>query len=299
MVENNPLALGDLHTTEEAPRSRIDDYADTLLKKIMFVLDFAEEHDCFLLQAGDFLNLPNPSYHFFTRMVNIIKRYRRIQIYTVYGQHDLKFRRKENTALLALEAACDNFHIVSSDKPIEHDRYMIYGAGYGEEIPVPDSRRGFANILLIHKMVVKDYKVWAGQTEYVRAIDLLKNNDYQFIVSGDNHTGFIESYSGKVLINCGSIMRSSIAQINHKPFFAFIDRGVVKTINIPIASASKVFDIDKLEREKEKNAELDSFINGLSSQKEMGLDFEDNLETYFRENKISKEVRNCIRENLV
>ena len=37
------------------------------------------------------------------------------------------------------------------------------------------------------------------------------------MVSGDNHQSFVEKYKDQLLVNPGSIMRSTIAQFDHKP----------------------------------------------------------------------------------
>lgn len=289
------VVMGDLHGDDKTPISRTDNYSESFFKKLEFILNIAEKNDACVLQPGDFFNSPNPSYEFFSRLVLLLKRYSGVFIFSVYGQHDLRYRNKHNTALKALSGSCENFFIV--DKPYTYRKqYNIYGVSYGEEIPKVDYDKN--NIMLIHKMVIKDEKVWAGQTDYISSSELLKKNGFRFIVSGDNHKFFSDCAGEKFLFNCGSVMRSNISQINHKPAVFLIDGSIGQQIQIPTQPADKVFKMEEIEKETCRSKEIDSFIEGLSQQKEMGLNFEDNLELYCKENNIDESVRNVIKENM-
>ena len=68
-------------------------------------------------------------------------------------------------------------------------------------------------------------------------------------------------------------------------------------IFIPIEPAETVFRMDKVAVEKARNENLESFISGLSQQKEIGLLFEDNLIAYAQENNIEKDVMDIIYES--
>jgi predicted phosphodiesterase len=215
-------------------------------------------------------------------------------VLAIYGQHDMKYRQKENTALGALESSCGNLRILSGEKIYSLDEYIIYGSGYGESIP-KIKIRNTKSILLIHKMVVKD-KLWTQQTDFVYVKDLLKENEFDIIVSGDNHTSFSDTVGKKILFNCGSLMRSTVAQIEHKPVMYMLDGKVCEKIHIPVKDF--VFDERKIEIEKKRNLELDAFVKGLSEHKEMGLNFEDNLLFYFKKNNVDKEIQEFIKRCL-
>jgi hypothetical protein len=131
----------------------------------------------------------------------------------------------------------------------------------------------------------------------------LRRNKYDLIVSGDNHQFFIsESGAGKrYLFNAGSLMHSSIAQIEHQPKIIIFDTDTreYEMINVPIQPAEKVFRLDDVIKEKEKDEKLQAFVAGLSEQKEMSLSFEDNLNIYAKENKIDSDIMSIIRECMV
>jgi DNA repair protein SbcD/Mre11 len=295
-MEHKMLVMGDLHLTEETPRSRIDNYQETLFGKLEFIFEIADKNDACILQPGDFFNQPTPSYEFFSKMVLLLKRYSNVPVFSIYGQHDLRYRNRTNTALKALNHACDNFFII--DKQMTYRKqYNLYGVSYGEEIPKVDYDKN--NILLIHKMIIKDEKVWAGQTDYTESSELLKKNGFRIIVSGDNHKFFYDFRGEQKLFNCGSVMRSSVSQVYHKPTIFLIEGKSIEEIQIPIKRAKEVFRLEEIEKETYRSEEINSFIEGLSMQKEMGLDFEDNLELYCKENNIADEVKQVIKENMV
>lgn len=295
-MEHKIVLMGDLHGEERAPENRIDDYAKTFFSKLEFILDTANKNDACILQPGDFFNQPNPSYDFFSKIVDMIKRYPDTDIFSIYGQHDLRYRNKENTAMKALSRACDNFFIVENHM-VYRKKYHLYGASYGEEIPKVNYDDN--NILLIHKMIIKDEKIWAGQTDYVKSSELLKKNGFRFIISGDNHKFFIDSVRKQHLFNCGSVMRSNVTQVYHRPTIFLIEGNDYQEIQIPIKPAKEVFRLEEIEKVTYRNEELNSFVEGLSLQKEMGLNFEDNLELYCKENKINDEIKNIIKENMI
>jgi len=283
------IITGDWHITEKTPANRIDDYEKTLFEKLEFIFKQANLDSTSIFQPGDFFDSPDPSYRLFSKVVELIKSYPNVSIYTIFGQHDLKYRNKMNSALLALEKACENLFIIK-----QHDSPC--GVSFGEEIP-NNTKKDLT--LLIHKMIVGDSKIWEGQTEYTSAKNLLKTNDYQLIVSGDNHQSFIVEYQSKILINCGSLMRSSISQINHRPFIVSYYKGKYEKIMIPIKDSEEVFAMEKAELQKADNEKLESFIAGLNDQKEIGLDFETNLLSYVEKNNVEKSVvdiiKNCMK----
>ena len=295
-MEHKMVFMGDLHGEEKAPVNRIDNYVETFFGKLEFIFDVADKNDACILQPGDFFNRHDPSYDFFSRIVALLKRHPEVLVFSIYGQHDLRHRNKVNTAMRALSHACDNFFIVDNHVTYRK-QYQLYGVSYGEEIPKVDYDRN--NILLIHKMIIKDEKVWAGQTDYTESSELLKKNGFGSIVSGDNHKFFYDFRGEQKLFNCGSVMRSNVSQVYHKPTIFLIEGKSVQEIQIPIKPAKKVFRLDEIEKVTYRNEELNSFVEGLSLQKEMGLNFEDNLELYCKENKIDNKIKNVIKENMI
>lgn len=298
------LCLPDLHLTDSRPKERIDDYTEALKNKFLFIIETAKKNCDLILQPGDFMDSPSVSYDFLCWLIYYIK-YCDIPIITTTGQHDLRYRNFHNISLRTLSYACDNFIILGDQnkyKKIDHKHNVtVYASPFNKEIPqIEKTLKKQFNILITHRMIVQE-KIWEGQTGAESSNLFLRNNKFDLIVSGDNHQGFIQSHKGRYLINCGSMMRSTIAQVDHKPFVVLFDTNEpdnFEIIKIPISVPKKVFDLQKKTDRKEIDANLDAFCNGLSKSKEMGLVIEDNLLEYYKENKIEKDLIEIIEENM-
>jgi len=293
------LQLPDLHLTEKTPENRCDDYSETVIKKFEFILKTAEQHDVeMILQPGDFTDSPTMSWEFFIRLVALINHYN-IKIYTVHGQHSLRYRNKGNTALDALEKSCDCLTILEKGNPcIPQSGIQIYGASYGEEIPKRTG--GKFSILLIHKMILGDKKLWYGQDEDVTwSKNVLRKSNFDLIVSGDNHSQFnIYNSEGRHLFNPGTLLRDSSDMISYKPHIFLFDtaNSSYKEIMVPIEPYKKVFKIDKITRDKDRDEEMEAFVEGIKNYRDVGLNFKENLFSYIKKNKVDDDIKDIFKD---
>jgi len=284
------LLTGDWHFTDKAPRTRTDDYISELHRKIQVL----KNHNLPILQPGDLTDTPFLSYLTFRKLLSLLQL---STIFTVRGQHDLRYRNKGNTPLDALRDAYEFLRIADS-VPYELEKNVyLYGASFEEEIPEITTKSSY-NILLIHRMISP---VKSEDWHEEEALPFLKKHNFDLIVSGDNHKSFEAKHLHKRLINCGSLMRSKIDQVDHKPCYYILDTDTsgLKKHFIPIVEGSKVFDMDLKEESMERNEDLEAFVTGLSKQKEMGLNLMDNLTAYMKKNNIEEEIRDIIRENAI
>jgi hypothetical protein len=172
---------------------------------------------------------------------------------------------------------------------------VVQGAGWNKEVP-PVAEDDF-NILLTHRMIVHD-KLWAAQTGEIYGSHFLRQHKYDLVISGDNHTQFMNASGDRRLYNMGSLMRKGIDQTEHEPAFILYNtetRTGYKHI-IPNLPAKTVFQLTVVEKEKERDTRVKAFVTGLSEQKEVGLEFEDNLFTYCKENEIDNEITGILEE---
>jgi hypothetical protein len=141
------------------------------------------------------------------------------------------------------------------------------------------------------------------QDDYELGGDFLSNSDYDLIVSGDNHQSFMletKEKKKRYLFNCGSLMRSTIDQIDHKPcvYIFDTDKRSYEKILIPIKPWQKCFDLEKKVKEEEHNEQMESFVNGLAKHKDLGMNFIDNLFKYLEKNKIDPCIIESIKGNM-
>ena len=301
------IGTGDLHFISQRPRNRTDDYIQTQTEKLLYVMNYARslrEKEIFICFPGDVFNSPDAPYSLYQHWAQFLKGNPLVTIFVVFGQHDLRYRTaKENTPLYALHSSgfvhiLDESPVHVKRSPIEKD-YMnvsFYGASFGAPVPKIQEPKHF-NVLVIHEMII-DEKLWDGQEEYTLASRLLREHKYNLIISGDNHSFFTQEHRGKVLINCGSLMRSTIAQVDHKPqFISFdVDSGEYLIESIPIKPIEEVMNLDIARKEKEKDEKIEAFVDGLEEDVEIELDFQRDIESYMEANKIEKDTRNIVRE---
>jgi len=222
---------------------------------------------------------------------------RKINIITVFGQHDLRYHssNKENTPMAVLHAA--EVIQVAHSEPIEYGDVHIYGASWYEDIPETVYTPSAFNILIIHKMVIENEKLWEGQEDHKLGNILLKSLPYNLIVSGDNHLSFLIGNNPKRLVNCGSLLRSNIDQINHKPVvYVFdTDKDWIEQHLVPCEPFEQVFDMAKVSAEKERDEKMETFVDRLTGEAELeGLNFIKNLHSFVGMNKL--EIDDATRE---
>jgi len=312
------LCTGDWHITAHPPRKRKDDYVQTQKRKIKFIIQTAKEHGCAcILQPGDF-------YDHHTEPYWIIRKYIRLfsshlgeegqpHIYTLFGQHDQRYHTIEiNNTPLGLTETSPYVHLLKQEYT-DICGCHIYGADWSQPIPeiVDESK---TNILVIHKMIVKD-KLWEQQEEYEHGAHVLRKEKFDLVVSGDNHAFFTNKVGNRHLINCGSLMRSTSNQSDHKPVVfvvEIINKDIsITPIEIPIHSFDSVFDVE-LEDEKvakkdikQQTDKLNQFISALRDKSDMNevstladLDFYKNLMDHIEKENVDSVTKSIIQSSI-
>ena len=305
------LCLGDIHFRSSTPRARLDDYADTMIYKMDQVITIAETHGCqIILLPGDIFDTPTPTMNLLGNIIGLFSRINsrpernEITIMGVAGQHDQRYHSTaiENTPLGVLEAA--HILVMLGGKPTHVAGDIdLYGASWSEPIPEPMNTPDRFNILVMHRMIIGSKKLWEEQTDYMWSRNLLRHHKFDLIVTGDNHHFFtdrVPSVRGsRYLINCGSLMRSNVDQMKHKPSVVVYDteERTIDIIPLNVEPAKKVLSSEVAKREKERNAELESFIDQIGDTTiAPELNFLSNLQKLSQAENIPKPIADKIDE---
>jgi len=292
------VCSGDWHIRSTATKYRNPDYYDLMFGKIEWILQLAAKvGSLVILQPGDFFDTPDISNK---TMIKVIQTIGETRVFTIYGQHDTKYRNIDNTALTIL-AEADVVELLN-DEPVEYEENKqvdIYGASWETDIPKVDNKNHY-NILVLHRMITKGGPLFPDQTDYDDATKFAKSyNQFDLIVSGDNHQSFsyiAEHDHEATLINCGSLMRMTTAQYKHKPCVWIADtiKGTVEQHFIPIKPAAEVFKPEAAEI-KERDEKMEAFIKTLTvSKDDSKLSFEDNLKKIMASQKLGSNVTDLI-----
>jgi len=294
------LACPDIHFRDSKPTNRKDlFYLDTILGKLDQIFGVAVQKQVSLIcMPGDIFN----TYRANDRLKQLLGG--RItgsgyygRVLAVYGQHDLRYHSKDRSNVpLTVHASDGVIRILNDDgydppgKTREGRPVHFYGASWEEDIPMILEDDAF-NVLVTHRMIIQDKKIWEGQEDYELSNILLRTTGYDLIISGDNHNSFIsQTSSGKALINCGSLMRTNIDQADHTPMVVVFDTSTkeYEVHKLDVAPFKEVMDMSSATKKKEKDKRLEAFISTLKGTSTIaGLDFPANVKGYVKKNKSS------------
>lgn len=300
----NILIVGDQHWTDKCPRNRADDYYFTLTNKVKWEIDTAMRHDCgAIIFPGDVFDTYKVPYNVVRDMITIMRGVDEelfpLKCLYTFGQHDVRYHTTDvsNTPLGVLLAATKGT-LLGSSPTVLADGVHVYGAGWGEDVPTPVDETA-CNIIATHRMVIGDSPLWEGQTDYVTATSLLERSDFDLWACGDNHQRVIaSSLRHRHVVNMGSMMRSTTAQMSHTPGVCVYntDTRTIEIIDIPIKDAESVFKVDELVENYERDQRIMEFVESLKGVDVSSTDFSAALEKYLRENDLPDDVLQVIHK---
>ena len=264
------ICLSDVHLVAKNPKYRKDDLFSAQFGKLKFVFDYAKTHECAILQAGDLFDAPR-SFPVLSEFIKLKGQYPEVRIFSVYGQHDMKYRRKEHT----------NSHIAGmvgyikylDDKTLSVGNVDISGCSWDSDFY---KKCGGYDILLIHAPIAE--KATYPGHNYWDATDFLERNKYNLIVCGDIHNKqFCINIGKRKIVNSGPMCRISKDLADHKPgFFVWdSDSSEIEWVEIPHESGSMVIDTE-MPIFDNKNI-FDNFVEAFKGIEFNGIDIDENL----------------------
>ncbi len=293
--------LGDLHLRASKPINRVDNYNEKQFEKLAQAFDTFNDKNCTaVLQPGDLLNNYGRDPYSIVYQTLAFLMLHKLSIYLVFGQHDIRFHNTELTDIPIqilnqtelvnkLESNPTNIGI--------NDDVLLYGANWQEKIPRVRKEKNITKILVMHSMVIKRKKLWPGQTDFIRASNL-RNNNFDLIVTGDNHQAFIQDK----VINCGSLMRMNIDQQNHQPIFGIYDTKTndLEVFEYDLDDSKTVFPVQEKIQQDISKENKEKFRESLNSEFKGELDFRENiLKTIKKQKKkVRQRSKDIIEESL-
>ena len=293
MKKADAILAADLHLMERTPICRTDDFIQAMIDKLRFINDLVCKHECPLLIAGDIFDKSKVSPELTSLALEELTA-----SYAIPGNHDLlekTFKNIKKCSFNVLVKAHNVKMIKSSKNFIDFDNFELSGAPFGEEVytaPLNDNKK---SVLLLHEMIHKDKPIHKDMNS-TKAISLLKRYNYDLIVTGDNHEPFTVEYEGRLLVNCGSMMRIRADQINYKPcvWLWYADTNTVEPVYLPIEEGVVIR--THIEKKEAKDERMNTFVERIDKSYEIGLSFKDNMEAHFSTNKIAKGVKSKLYE---
>lgn len=220
--------LGDTQFTNKTPERRKDDYWLTQKRKFSDSLGIFSDYECdIVIQTGDLFDSPTTPNSVVSEIIQILNKHS-TQLHLVWGNHDTYGHTRgtlSNSPLAILQAS--GVIDILDDTPRSIYNCLIYGAGYGDEIPNCTSEA--FSILVAHKMI-GNRPLYPGDKIERPLPFLSRYTGYSLIILGHYHYRFIESLGGRIIMNPGAMVRESISEsdLNHRPSVVIFDTDKVK-----------------------------------------------------------------------
>lgn len=277
MTKESPILLiGDWHWREDQPTARQDDFWQAQVHVLEFIDETIDKYRITeIYQAGDLFDWWKPSPQLSRFLIKSLP-----QMKCVCGQHDLPRHSMElyyKSGMGVLEAA----------EVVEHPSF-----GFHWDMPPKNTKweHAIAHIPVYHnENPYKSDKVTSAKA-------LLGKLDYELILTGDNHQQFVVEKDGKTLVNPGSVHCTTAGQLNHEPAVYLWYNGDKRLVRVPIPQDGVELSREHVDAQNAKDERIEAFVERLSDDYEAGLDFENNLESFFQENRVRSGVRDIIWE---
>jgi exonuclease SbcD len=276
----NLIYTTDVHGRANNPISRLDDYPTTVLRKIDWVIDVANENDAYIACGGDLVNSPDTSPSFVGALAGRLSRLKKKPLYMVLGNHDIYGYNPDSfirTPLFILECM-GLIKIIRMDEPIYlEDEIVLTGQSSVYDIdkdkkyfyPKID-KKGCKHFHIAHSFLTNRPWKYVNYT----LIDDILDTPADVVLSAHEHNGFgIIQKNGKFFCHPGALLRvsASVGDINKIVRISKfeVSDGVLKHqfINAPMEIAlpwEEVIDRNKLEEEKEHNAKMQEFFANIA-----------------------------------
>lgn len=296
------IFMTDTHGRTNNPVSRKDNFPETILKKIEWVIDYANSKNAQILHGGDWVNRPDTSPAYISKMCKIFKK-AKYPILGILGNHDI-YGYNPNTYYrtpLHIASSCNAFSIIGEDSiNINDSNVYISGAnstglldknGRTSEYYTPrkliPKEEGEIRIHIVHGFLT-DHS-WPEGVPYT-LIDAIEDTDADILLTGHEHTGYgIIKKCDTIFCNPGALGRvsASVGDVNRFVQIAEItvENGIFDVELVPLPEeiarpSDEVLDRAALEEEKAANARIETFaqqIEQINIDDEQSLSLNDTM----------------------
>ena len=293
------IAVGDLHLRDDTPVCRTDDYMEAMVSKMKFLRSFEDEKTVFVF-PGDVFHKWKSSPYLLSLAIETFPK----NSIAVAGNHDLPGHNADRLCQSSLNVLNSANRIdIIRDPIVLSDGVIFRGFWEGDELEFTWEEDGEPNDYL--KVAIAHTMVWSKEKPYpdVEPEANVKNvmkklKGFDLIVTGDNHKNFIVETSTQTLINAGSVMRMTADQKDHKPsiYEYDIESRTYKEHCFPIKRS--VVSSAHIDKKKDKDSRIESFVKSLSKDMKVTISFEDNLRSYMAKNKVSSIIKKKVMETI-
>ena len=324
------LTAGNIHISDTNPRSRTDNFKNTILEKIEQLRAAAKKlrADAVLL-TGDIYNLKNPvknSHDLNRELIEIFKKFE-CPVYTIPGNHDLTADDLDTLSAQPISVLFSSGilkdlskHSFDTDSGICIEKnglkVSLVGVPYLKHFEIKKLKLHTKDIDCAVQICIMH--IYAGpkagkmHKERLYGYDELSALSPDIFVLGHYHYDQgIQWLDKKCFINLGSISRGTLTdeRIEHAPKFGYIKvsredkqsevKIDVDSIPLRIKPANDVFDLKKRADEEKQGEDIEKYVAHLvaeASSKETKMTVEDQMKKLSIEKEIQDTVLELIKE---
>lgn len=291
------LFLTDGHANGSNSINRIGNFWNDWMAKFSEMLEIASKSGCeAVLDGGDMLDTPEPSYRILDGIADKIEAYK-IPVYSLIGNHGLKYRNLEvsrYTGMSHLFKRSSYFHYLEK---IETKDFIIQGYEFSHHIEQEINENGiiFANvddkwkIAIIHAMILD--KPFFKDVPHCVCKDIKTNAD--LVLLGHYHHPFTVKTDTTEFLNVGCFGRGSIGEANIEPSVVLLDTDKRSYEIIKLTSAKpghEIFDLTKYQDKKDGEKSIEEYLEAMGKIEIQGLDFQQQITKIGKELKTEQKV---------
>lgn len=290
------LYLQDFHLLFKTPINRKDNYYQSMLLKLDEILFIAKkEKVSYILDGGDFFESPIVANTIVDDVLDRIEK-NKIEWKFLFGNHCMNSHHIENSKASSLAHMLRRSRYISYLDTMEDNDFYLKGYEYKHDIESEIKEKGIFHdkknkltIAIIHALVSEKPLPYSAM--HICYKDIKSNYDYLLIAH--NHHGFDFKLNNTRILNISCCGRRKINEKDISPTVLLIDTSTKKFEVIKLQSAKKgedCFDLEKIEKQKEFEANINNFIESLSNVKLQSLDIRGRIVEIAKETKAEKEV---------
>lgn len=325
------IVVGDIHLCNTAPSCRLDNYAETCIKKLEYILDYCIDNEISLIVIeGDVFHKHQIPIQFLSTIIATInnkkekfklKTKKELIISSIIGNHDLPFENHKYIDRSPIYLMFET-NTLSHFKHItmRSNKTTIEISGFDYSMPIEKSTNKneccvahcFFGFDFLNALAAKDDSNDRISEEQANELG------YSVYFLGHDHTdyGVTDKFNYKV-VRPGSLLRNSshTQQVNRIPCFYHVikedDKYFFNRVEVSIAlSCEAVFTRESLIKPKKYElsenvkTKISDVIFSLSEEDKESDDITDILKKIINEKNISKEVQSVLfkyfsRENAI
>lgn len=246
-----------------------------------------------LVVAGDVFDKPNPPIELVNFCIDEMPK-----IYAIPGNHELPYHSYDYLECSAFATLAKAGVITMFERLELSNQVILHGFPFGTSLePLKKPSSFHIDVAVVHEFV------WTNSTGFPGAKDTShlskfreKADGYDLVIIGDNHKPFRATKQTPMIVNCGSLFRRSIDQIDHTPmiWLLYSDNSVESVL---LDTSGDVFFTPTKLFESLPGLDMSELVTTLQDTKEEFVSFTDVL-LRLLDSVENPEVREVVLRNL-